>query len=121
MEAYERLRKAESIHRKDLIADPPPSDEDLEKISEFLRTRLSALHLIENETKSDWETFRAAHRELDQLHEKASREINRARLIALVWLRAHQKMASGVASPAEWFDIQSLPSTLINQGVKAAF
>jgi len=41
-------------------------------------------------------------------------------LIVLVWLGADQKMASGVASSAEWFDIKSLPSRLIKSGVDAA-
>jgi len=121
LEAYTVLAKSESIHRKDLIADPPPSDEDLKVIAEFLQSRLAALHIIENEIKGDWETYRAAHRELDMLHEKAKRVNSKARLIVLIWLRAHQKMASGEASPAEWFDVKSLPSTLINMGVKSVY
>jgi hypothetical protein len=121
MTAYEALAQSESIHKKDLITDPPPSDEDLIKIAEFLRNRLKTLHVIENEIKSDWDNYRAAHRELDNLHEKAKRDNSKARLIILVWLRAHQKMASGVASPAEWFDIKSLPANIINTGAKTIF
>lgn len=121
MEAYAMLDKAESVYRKDLIPEPPPSDEDLSKIAEYLRNRLNALHTVESETKNDWDTYRAAHRELDALHEKAKRDNAKARLIVLLWLRAHQKMASGVVNPAEWFDIKSLPSTLINMGTKAVF
>lgn len=120
MEAYAKLSSSESIHRKDLIPDPPPNDEDLSRIAEYLQNRLEALHVVENETKSDWEIYRAAHRELDTLVDKAKRENTRARMILLVWLRAHQKMASGVVNPAEWYDIKSLPSQLINMGVGSA-
>ncbi len=120
MEAYALLSKSESL-RKNLIVDPPASDDDLTKIADFLQARLNSLHLIENEIKADWETYRAAHNELVKLHEKTKRDNRKARLIALVWLRAHQKMASGIANPAEWLDIKSLPSTLINMGAKTLF
>ena len=121
MDAYERLMETESIHRKDLIVEPPPKDEDLGQIADYLKNRLDGLHIVENEIKPDWEIYRASHRELDKLHEKAKLDNRKARLIMLVWIRAHQKMAAGIASPAEWFDIKSLPSTLINMGTKAVF
>jgi hypothetical protein len=121
MEAYAALSKGESIYRKDLIPEPPPNDDDLKAIAEYLQTRLKALHLIETEIKHDWDSYRAAHSELDALHDKAKRDNSKARLIVLVWLRAHQKMASGVSSPAEWFDISTLPSTLFSMGAKAVF
>jgi hypothetical protein len=54
-------------------------------------------------------------------HEKAIADSKRARLITLVWLRAHQKMASGVTEPAEWFDINTLPAQLFKLGTKLAF
>jgi len=120
MDAYALLSKSESIHRKDLIPNPPPNDEDLANISGFLQKRLTALHVVEQEISSDWEIYRAAHRELDDIYDKARRKNTKARLIMLVWLRAHQKMASGVANPAEWYDIKSLPSQMINMGLKAA-
>jgi hypothetical protein len=67
--------------------------------------RLDAIHKIENEISPDWEVYRATHRELDKLHMTTLDRINRARFITLVWLRAHHKMAPGVATPAEW-DLQ---------------
>jgi hypothetical protein len=120
MEAYAKLSSSESIFRKDLIPDPPPSDEDLSKIAEYLQSRLSTLHVVENEIQSDWVIYRASHRELDTLIDKAKRENTRARMILLVWLRAHQKMASGVLNPAEWYDIKSLAPQLIDLGVSGA-
>ena len=120
MEAYALLDKTESIHRKDLIADPPPSDDDLAGIAKYLQNRLSALHVVENEIKSDWETYRTTHRELDSLHEKAKHNIQKVRVLMLVWLRAHQKMASGVVAPAEWFNLKSMPGDFLKMGIKVA-
>ena len=121
MEAYALLKETESIFRKDLIVEPPPSDGDLAEIAEYLRNRLRAIHVVEEEIKNDWDTYRAAHRELDALYDKARDNIDKSRLIMLLWLRAHQKMASGVVGPAEWFDINSLPAKLLNMGTNAAF
>jgi hypothetical protein len=75
---------------------------ELEIIGAHMGKGLNALHLIEQEIERDWNIFWETHRELDKLHDKAIVQNQRARLITLVWLRAHQKMASGVTSPAEW-------------------
>ena len=77
--------------------------------------------MIEQETAQDWNVYRETHRELDRLHDKVIQQNRQARLITLVWLRAHQKMASGVTSPAEWFDIKTLPGQLVKMGTKAVF
>ena len=44
--------------------------------------------------------------------------IAKVRLILLVWARAHQKMASGIVDPADWFDIKDTPAMLIQLGLK---
>ena len=76
---------------------------------------------IGTEITPDWETYRATHRELDQLYGKAIERLNKTRLMTLIWLRAHQKMAAGVQSPAEWFNINDLPSQMFNLGTSAIF
>ena len=119
--AFDELVAGDSIRRKELIPAGEPTVDDLEAIGKHMRIRLDALHLIEQEIANDWENYRATHRELDRLHDKAVEQNRRARLITLVWLRAHQKMASGVSSPAEWFDIKTLPGQLVKMGVSAVF
>ena len=50
-----------------------------------------------------WTTYRAAHRELDELYAKIEVDTRKVRLITLVWLRAHQKMASGVGKKPQFY------------------
>ncbi|MBW2612738.1 MAG: hypothetical protein JRE12_10320, partial [Deltaproteobacteria bacterium] len=98
-DAFDRLVAENSIRRKELLPDGNPTIDELEAIGEHLRIRLDAIHLIEQEIRPDWENYRETHKELDKLHDKAITQNRHARLITLVWLRAHQKMASGVSSP----------------------
>ena len=120
-DAFERLKESGAIRKKGLIPKGSPGDDDLIVIAEHLMDRLKALHLIGTEIEPDWKIYRATHQELDKLHGTAIERLNRARLVTLVWLRAHQKMAAGVQSPAEWFNINDLPSTLFQMGTKAIF
>jgi len=120
-DAFDRLIKSRAILKKDIIPKGPPSDEDLNQIAEYLADRLQRLHLIGNEIQPDWEDYRATHRELDKLQVQALERVNTARLVMLIWLRAHQKMAAGVQSPAEWFNINDLPAQLFQMGTKAIF
>ena len=120
-EAYDRLVAEQTVRRKELLPEGEPSIDELEIIAEHLGNRLKTIHLIEQEIEKDWNLYRETHRELDKLHDKAIAQNRRARLITLVWLRAHQKMASGISSPAEWFDIKTLPGQLVKMGTKAVF
>lgn len=119
--AYDKLVAEQTVRRPELLPDGEPSIEEMEIIGAHLGKRLEALHLIEQETAQDWNVYRETHRELDRLHDKVIQQNRQARLITLVWLRAHQKMASGVSSPAEWFDIKTLPGQLVKMGTKAVF
>ncbi len=76
---------------------------------------------VGEEIEPDWIHYRATHLELDDLYKDAQYEIRQIRLITLVWIRAHQKMASGIVSPAEWFDISDAPAMLLKMGTKAVF
>jgi len=120
-DAFDRLVNSGAIRKKGLIPQGRPSDDGLVTIAEHLMSRLKGLHLINTEIKPDWDNYRETHRELDKLHSQAINRLNKMRLVTLVWLRAHQKMAAGVQSPAEWFNINDLPSTMFQLGTKAIF
>ena len=120
-EAFDNLLASGAIRNKKLIPKGEPSDADLAKLAEHLGVRLKTTHLIGDEIKPDWDVYRATHKELDALQAGAMDRLNKTRLMALVWLRAHQKMAAGVNSPAEWFSIKDLPSQLIGVGIKNSF
>jgi hypothetical protein len=119
--AFDKLVATQTVRKPELLPDGDPSIEEMEIIGAHIGKRLQALHLIEQEIERDWKLYRETHRELDRLHAKALAQNQRARLITLVWLRAHQNMASGVSSPAEWFDIKTLPGQLVKMGTKAIF
>jgi len=121
LDAFNRLIKSGAIRKKGLIPKGHPSDDDLVTIAEYLMDPLEGLHLIGTEIQPDCDNYRETHRELDKLHSLAINRVNQARLVTLVWLRAHQKMAAGVQSPAEWFNINDLPATLFQMGTKAIF
>lgn len=120
-DAFDLLIKSGAIRKKGLIPKGRPSDDDLRNIAEHLLERLESLHLIGTEIKPDWDDYRATHQEIDKLHSMAVNRVNQARLVTLIWLRAHQKMAAGAQSPAEWFNISDLPATLFQLGTKAIF
>jgi hypothetical protein len=65
--------------------------------------------------------YRATHRELDALAVEIRGRLNRTRATVIIWARAHQKMASGKSSPAEWFDLDNAPAQLFQLGTKAIF
>ena len=96
------------IRSKKLLPEGPPSDEDLARLNEAVLGQLDNINRVWMEISQDWENYRATHRELDELHAKMLENINRARMVTLLWTRAHQKMAHGVLAPAEWFDIKDL-------------
>ncbi|NQZ91824.1 MAG: hypothetical protein HRT97_05700 [Moritella sp.] len=120
-DAFDRLVKSGAILKKGLIPQGHPSDDDLLMIKEHLMSRLEGLHLIGTEIKPDWDNYRATHQELDKLHRQAVDRVNKMRLVTLVWVRAHQKMAAGIESPAEWFNINDLPSTMFQMGTEIIF
>ena len=119
--AFDKLLSSGAIRDKKLIPNGKPSDADMARLAEHLGARLKTMQLIGEEIKTDWDTYRATHRELDSAHAAAMDRLNKARLMILIWLRAHQKMAAGVASPAEWFNVKELPSQLINVGKDVVF
>jgi hypothetical protein len=119
--AFEEVLQSKVIRDKKLVPQGEPSEEDLHSIADHLVKRLEVLSKIWQEIEPDWNNYRETHRELDRLHAKIDQDANRIRVVVIVWLRAHQKMAAGVQNPAEWFDIESAPSQLFQLGIKAIF
>ncbi len=119
--SFELVLDTQTIRSRKLI--PPegqlPTEEQLHAIGEHLFVRLNAIDRVEKEIDNDWETYRATHRELDRKHDELIAQSNRARLLFLIWIRAHAKMASGTVAPAEWFDISDVPVHLLRLGTAA--
>lgn len=117
--ALDELRSLGTVHVTGLIPDGEPTPEELTAVSNHLVQRLDQLAQIRRAIDPDWQDFRAAHAEVDALLESGLGKINRFRVTVVVWMRAHQKMASGVVEPAQWFDINDTPALLFKLGEKA--
>jgi len=120
-EAFQKLRDGDVVRKKSLLPEGDPSEDDLSNIADHLMKRLEITHKIWQEIEPDWELYRATHRELDSLDTEIRNRLNRTRATVIIWSRAHQKMASGKSSPAEWFDIDNAPAQLFQLGTKAIF
>ncbi len=121
IEAYDMLKAGETTIPRGMLTEDLPTYEERWSIVKHQIERLDILHRVVEEIQPDWDLYRETHLELDEIHKLLNMESRKMRLITLVWIRAHQKMAAGIASPAEWFNINEAPSILINMGVKAAF
>lgn len=107
------LRKSGVIWTPEIIPTGRPSRKDLQNIGEHLHARLEALDLVQAEMKPNWEDYIATHKELDIVADETVQSAYDARIIMLTWVRAHQKMSSGVIDPAAWFDIGEVTKSLI--------
>ena len=119
--AYSTLKANRAIRRKDLLPQKHPTDKQLEAIAEHLSKRLKALDLVGKAIQSDWDTYRATHRELDKLYDMMMESIRTARLLTIVWVNAHYEMARGVSAPAEWFDVENAGAVAVKTGLKVVF
>ena len=113
------LAESGVIWMPEIIPKGRPTQKELREIAKHLQGRMNAMHKVQQEIQPDWEEYRSALREVDNVATATVERINRIRLILLVWVRAHQKMASGVVEPAEWFDINDAPRQAINLGLNA--
>ncbi len=120
-DAYARLLEIKVVTDKSILPKKTPNYAERQKILKHLGERLDGLHRIGSEIEPEWKFYRATHAELDNLSKQAKQEIRQVRLMALVWMRAHQKMAAGKTSPAEWFDINDAPGMLLKMGTKLIF
>lgn len=107
-DAYTKLVDSGVIIDPDILPKGEPSKKEMIAIGEHLKGRLKGMHLISQEIQPDWDNYRATHKELDAKHTVIKERITRVRAIAVLWVRAHLKMASGKTQPAEWFDVQDV-------------
>ena len=114
-----KLAQSGVIWVPEIVPEGRPTQKELREIANHLQGRMDAMHKVQQEIQPDWEEYRSGLREIDNVATTAVERINRIRLILIVWVRAHQKMASGVVEPAEWFDINDAPRQVINLGLKS--
>ena len=107
-EAYRSLVDSGVILDPDLMPKGTPNKKQMNLITKHLKERLSDMHLIGLEIQPDWDVYRATHKELDEKRLTIRDRITKVRAIALLWVRAHLKMAAGRTQPAEWFDVQDV-------------
>ena len=120
-DALEELRQSGALYDRGLLVDEVTTYEDVSAVREHLTERLEGLARIRAAIEADWADYREAHREVDVLASRAARRIDEYRITLLMWLRGHQKLAAGVRNPAEWFDINEVPASLVKLGVEAGY
>jgi len=115
------LRDSGVIWTPEIIPEGRPAREDLKNIAEHLGNRMEALQVVQQAMKPNWDDYMAAQQELDELVDKGIGNVLHTRIILLTWMRAHQKMSSGVTDPAKWFDIGEVTKSLVMDAPKALF
>jgi hypothetical protein len=107
------LRDSGVIWTPEIIPEGRPTRDDLKNIGEHLHARLQALDIVQNEMQPNWEDYMATHKELDAIGDQTIQNAHEARIPMLTWVRAHQKMTSGMTDPAGWFDVGEVTKSLI--------
>ncbi len=115
--AYEALLKSGEIRDSSLIPNGKPTYNQYLTMSKYLMGKFDIMHTIQKEIEPDWQTYRETRRELQKLENQIHQEVKQFRLIMMTWVRAHQKMASGKAKPAEWFDINDAALKGLKSGI----
>lgn len=119
--AYKRLVTSSYSAKLGLVSSKRSMKGNLDEIARHLEKKLKILNTIDVETSSDWADYRDTHLELDRLHRETILRINRARLLALLWMRAHQRMSTGIVDPADWFDLNKTTAELFKVGTGNLF
>ncbi|QGX38694.1 hypothetical protein [Permianibacter aggregans] len=79
------------------------------------RQRIQDLLTVQALLEKDWQHYQQQREALARLTNTVREESARLRYFMHVWARAHQKMATGVYLPAEWFDLNDLPGQLLKR------
>ena len=115
--AYDALLKSGEIRDASLIPKGKPTYNQFLAMSKYLMGKFDIMHTIQKEIEPDWQTYRDTQRELQKLEAQIHSEVKQFRLITMTWVRAHQKMASGKAKPAEWFDFSEAAMKGLKSGI----
>ena len=107
------LRESGVIWMPEMVPEGTPTRKELEEIGEHLKARLNAMHRIHQEVDPDWQDYLDTKKELQLVAKRSKTMIQKTQIMMLVWVRAHQKMASGRTDPADWFDIGESTKNLL--------
>lgn len=116
---FEELRQSGVIWIPELIPEGRPTSEELRKLGSHLQDRMQALNGVQEAMQPNWEDYLATQNELEAIIDSKEQTALHARIIMLTWLQAHQKMASGVTSPAKWFDVGEVTKQLVTNASKS--
>lgn len=116
-----KLQDSGVIWIPEIIPEGQPTREDLKNIVEHLGNRMAALQVVQQGMKPNWDDYLSTQQELDKLADNGIDSVLQVRIILLTWMRAHQKMSSGVTDPAKWFDIGEVSKSLIISAPQALF
>lgn len=116
--ALNDLKRSTAIRKDNLVAGDHLSEDQILELETHLFTELRKLNDIEEQLEDDKSAHLAIYRELQAIYNEEVQKIYNAGVAVLIWSRAHHKMATGVADPAEWFDIKDAPELLLNVGKK---
>jgi hypothetical protein len=120
LNAYKALLASDQIRDPKLIPKGKPSYDQLVKMADYLMQRFKVQHEISREVEPEWLQFKATQKEREYLHAKVQSEVKQFLMVTLTWVRAHQKMSSGKAKPAEWFDINEAAIKGLKAGIDLA-
>jgi hypothetical protein len=119
-QAYKTLLASNQIRNAKLIPKGKPTFDDLVAMAEYLMRRFKVQHEISREVEPEWAQFKETQKERELLHAKVQVEVKQFLMVTLTWVRAHQKMSSGKAKPAEWFDINEAAIKGLKAGIDLA-
>jgi hypothetical protein len=106
---------------------PPPHIEDFDlddsaldvTVEDYLLDRLDRLARAAEVLQPELDRYVAIQAEWDAMRQAYDLDLRKTWLVIFQWTRAHQRMASGVVDPAEWFDIEDTPELLFELAKRA--
>ena len=116
--ALAELRQSPAIRNKQLVAKSKLNKNEIIALEAYLLEQLQYRRSMEWQLVEELELYFKTQAELDKLYDAELVKLSKVQLAMILWARAHQKMASGVTNPAEWFDIKDAPALLLKAGTK---
>jgi len=104
------------VHRPRFDRDDPELDIALER---YLTQRYEEVMNVIDRLRPELEHYAALQAELDGILASFDAELRATWGVIFVWSRAHQRMASGVVDPAQWFDVKDAPSSIFRLAGRA--
>ena len=73
-------------------------------------------HRLAVEAGPEWNLYAKTAKEIDLLQEASLVNTGKARIALLMWVSAHEKMASGRVKPAQWFSMKDVTTAAFMAG-----